>query len=275
MEASVTIGFREPVLRSVRDLGYTLSHIGKNPATPKDVRESIDRCSIQLCGEETVYTSNIVSALPEVFIEVKRGTATRLRPMSTDVKVVIRNTGSRSFVIQPTQRLNLAARTSRSRDMMVGHGSCGTDDDTPSCRTITYRGIRATHHGCGRADGKSSRTVTCQLTISSPRYDQEVELYVGERGGHATTLIDDQGVPHIASWGKLADIESERVARTVLAADVPTKLVLHYDDLPQDVKGISRLTLRLRTKTYVDIEFSDVELSSTARFASCDGGFKP
>ncbi len=271
LSVAVTMGFREPVLRSVRDLGYTLSHLGSNPATPKQVRESIQRCTRQLCGEETIYTSNIVSTLPEVLIEIKRGAAATLRPVSGDKNVVIRHSAPRSFVIQPLRRLNLAAQTSGSRDMMIGQGACGDSERvTPpaECRTITYRGIKATYHGCGRVGGKTSHKITCQFSLSSPGYDQPVELYVGGNG-QAATLIDDQGVPHVATWGELANIKTERLARTVLVADVPTKLTLHYDDLPKGTKGISRLTLRMRTQTYVDIDFPDIELLDDASFASC------
>lgn len=280
----VTIGFRDPVVRSVRDLGYTLAQLTRNRATPDEVRESIRRCTMQLCGEETVYTSNIVSAQPEVSISLARGTAGRLRPISGDANVKIKRTATRSFIIEPARRLNLAALTPHSREMMVGQDACEPDDDGGDdgggegepvegrCLSISHRGIKAILRGCGRSGGSSGRSVTCELLLISPNYDQDIELYVGDSSRYATSMEDDRGAPHRAAWGELANIKTERLAKATLVADVSTNLTLQYDDVPPLVKGISRLTLRMRSQTYVEIDFRDIDIANHARFPTCGKG---
>lgn len=274
--ATVTIGFREPAVRSVRDLGYTLAQLAGNQGTSTEVRESIRSCTTQLCSQETVYTSNIVSARPEVTIRLKRGTAQRLRPTSSKEALKIARQGERSFIIRPSKRLNFAAQVSSSRNLMVGHNACGpsggrgrrTTEISPSCTTSSHRTIKATYRGCGRSGDRRSRSVRCEFLLTSADYDKDVEVYVRDRNRSAR-FVDDQGAPHTASWGQLANIETESFARTTLVADIPTKLTLQYDDVPKGVERISKLSFYIRAQGYSEVTFRELQVLDGSEFPSC------
>lgn len=281
IKASMTLALRSPAMTAVRDLGYTLDRLGRNAATPADVRESIQGCMTKLCGQETFYTSNIISARPEVMITLERGSASRLRPAGTNAAVRISHPSARSFLLMPDERLNLAAQISKSRDVMVGHDACEpnpprqpperrskSDRTDGECTKVTHRNLATTLLGCGRSGGSTSRTVRCEFTIESPEYDRSVDLYVRDRD-RSSSFIDDNGAPHYASWGRIANVESDRYAHSILVADVRTKLVIQYDNVPLSAKKVERLKLNVHADTFMAIEFRDFSLRSDTRFPSC------
>ena len=273
-QAWVKVFLERPTISTVDDLGYKLKRFKDDSGTNESVKASVRSCMDQLCGEDTHYTADIISARPVVLLNLKRGRASRLRPTSSAEGVNVEPRSSQSFTIKPQARINLATRIRHSRNTMVGHRACGpgivdeggdTGEEEPVCDVLTRWGLELTLRGCRR----SGRAVDCTFSVMSPDYGMDVGFYVHHRQ-QGSSFTDDRGVSHLARRASLAEIRDTKYIQARLHADIPADLVVTFENVPSRIKKISRLELRFRTHADLPIELENIKIAEKGE-ASCQG----
>lgn len=271
LAGQLTVVYRDVAVRSVKDMGYVLPRIRDNAETSDDVRKSISSCMSQLCAEETFFTEDIYSARPEVHITLRRGSAERLRPIPVDAKVQIARGAVGSFIVRPLDRIDLAAKVSRSRDHLAGQRACRSGPPVieeprrrrSSCGRAKSSGFEADYQGCTF----TGRTLTCELVLTSIRKDRMIDLYVASGNNKSTYIVDSGGAYHVATDGSVANQENRRFVSTKLIADHPTpvRLEFKFDGNTGDISSLSVLDIRLGTQRgIVPLEFRNLPVGPTS-----------
>lgn len=257
--ARIEIGFAKPEVSAIRDLGYTLTRIANNRNTHVSVRDSIRSCTVQLCGEDTIFTSNVISARPEVIITIPRGSATGIQPILREgERVGITTPGPGTFVLRPMQPINIAAQVSPSRNTMIGHELC--EPSPLTCKKVERNSIEANYIGCGRSGGRSSTTVACKLQLMSRGYDQDVRINVRSNNYEGSTLIDGLSASHTPAWAELAGVTVRGYGRATLLAGQPVDLTLFYENVSIETSKVSQINIRLVAEHDIKIDFRGLDI---------------
>lgn len=275
--ARVTLSFREPVVRSARSLGHTMAEIASAESTPQWVKRSTAMCRQHLCERPSMYTKTIVSARPELEVELIGGTAHTLTTIDPNGRARVRGSGDR-FTVELPEPMNLAARFSSSEDDLRRQGACHSGAVAPkieppgttrACGAILRRGLRARLLGCQRSPG----FVSCSVGLTS-LVDRRVHVLVDEGDQRSSSLVDDRGGRHIAQWAQVPSRGSHSHISVDLIAEGSTKVTLEFPDVGSDVDSIRRLTVALDDGRGTSFVFRNIEVSAN-KLPNCSGDRSP